>query len=471
MKIIAIIPIKHNSERVPGKNYKLFCGKPLYRYILDTIVGINMIDKIVVDTNSPIIKEGVKKYYKNILIYNRPEELCSGDTPVNKLLINVINDLKLDADIYLQTHTTNPLLKIETIISAINKFKDLESKGYDSLFTVKEWKTRLYNKECSAINHNINELIPTQNLEPLYEENSCLYLFKKDVLFNRNHRIGNKPLKYIMDDIESQDIDIPSDFVIAEILYKNLYMNKNKIVLITGINGGIGSELALYYKTHNWNIVGTDIHEKCNHLSCDLYIEADFNDKTSFKNIINKIENKYNRLDCIINNAAVQINKKVWEYTDNEWEKTFSCNFKPLYKFIEYSLELLKKSKGNIINIGSIHHTCTSDSIGAYSASKSAVVGLTKNLAIELAEYGIRVNTISPGAVKTNMLIRSLTERAKDDLESKTIIDNFKKKHILGNIGETEDISQLVYSICNNNFMTGGNIIIDGGVSIKLSTE
>ena len=471
MKIIAIVPIKHNSERVPGKNYKLFNGVPLYRYILDTLNEIEYISEIVVDTNSHIIKDGLKENYPNIKIYNRPDNLSSGDTPVNKLLINVINQLKLDGDIYIQTHTTNPLLRVDTINKAIEKYKEVKEEGYDSLFTVKEWKTRLYNKDVSALNHNINELIPTQNLEPLYEENSCLYIFTKKILEERNHRIGYKPYMYIMNDIESQDIDIPSDFTIAEVLHRTLFQKEKKVLLITGINGGIGQEISNKFKSNGWYIVGTDIHTKCSHNNYNRYISKNLIDINSCKEIIEEIENNEGRIDCIVNNAALQINKKCWEYTEEDWSNTFSCNFKPIYQFVKYGLNLLKKNKGNIINIGSVHTICTSDSITPYSASKSAMLGLTKNMAIELGEYGIRVNTISPGAVNTSMLRESLSTRSVSEEETNELVKKIGEKHILGQIGEPEDISHMVYTMCNNKFLTGSHIVIDGGVSIQLSSE
>ncbi len=168
----------------------------------------------------------------------------------------------------------------------------------------------------------------------------------------------------------------------------------------------------------------------------------------------------------------MQINKKCWEYTDKEWDDTFSCNLKPVYKFIKYGISLLKKTQGNIINIGSIHTICSSDSISSYSSSKSAIIGLTKNLAIELGEFGIRVNALSPGAINTSMLRDSLYKRKKDYSSTITsLISDISNKHILGKIGEPYDVSSMVYSICNNNFMTGSHVILDGGVSIKLNSE
>lgn len=223
MKIYAIIPIKHISTRVPMKNFRMMNGKPLYYYIISTLLKIDRINKIIIDTNSPIIFENVpimfKEYMNRIVLYQRPEHLWSGDTPTNDLLMNVINDLKLDADLYLQTHTTNPLIKSETIEKAIDMYNP---EKHDCLFSAKVLHTRLYDKDFKDMNHNRFKLIPTQNLDPIYEENSCIYIFSKEVLEKYRSRIGKNPHIFEMNGIESQDIDWEEDFIITEILQKYL---------------------------------------------------------------------------------------------------------------------------------------------------------------------------------------------------------------------------------------------------------
>lgn len=226
MKIYAIVPIKHHSSRVPGKNYKLMDNKPLYHYILNTLERSRYIDKIYVNTDSIIIKEGIERLFPDIIIYDRPASLIGDDISTNSLIIDTINTLKLDADLYLQTHTTNPLLKLSTINNAIETFTN--SVGYDSLFSVKTLYTRLYNKNGHDMNHNRFMLLPTQQLDPIYEENSCIYIFPKDTLIKYNSRIGGNPILYNMPDIESQDIDWPEDFILTEQLIK---LNKKKILI------------------------------------------------------------------------------------------------------------------------------------------------------------------------------------------------------------------------------------------------
>ena len=224
MKIYALIPIKHNSERVPGKNYRDFNGKPLFYWIINTLLHSEYIDKIIIDTDSPTIKELVPKNFKNetdrIIIYDRPEHLHGGHVATNDLFVNVIQELNLDADYYFQTHTTNPLLKTSTINNAIEQFLNKKKEGYESLFSVKTHHTRFYNSNGEDMNHNRFKLIPTQDLDPIYEENSCIYIFTKESLFAFKARIAKKAFLFKMSDIESTDIDWPDDFELAQILHK-----------------------------------------------------------------------------------------------------------------------------------------------------------------------------------------------------------------------------------------------------------
>tara|TARA_Y100000389_G_scaffold37788_1_gene32093 strand:- start:948 stop:1637 length:690 start_codon:yes stop_codon:yes gene_type:complete len=224
MKIYALIPIKHNSERVPGKNYRDFNGKPLFYWIINTLLNSDYIDKIIIDTDSPTIKELVPKHFKNetdrIIIYDRPEHLHGGHVATNDLFVNVIQELNLDADYYFQTHTTNPLLKTSTINNAIEEFLNKKKEGYESLFSVKMHHTRFYNSNGEDMNHNRFKLIPTQDLDPIYEENSCIYIFTKESLFTFKARIAKKAFLFKMSDIESTDIDWPDDFELAQILHK-----------------------------------------------------------------------------------------------------------------------------------------------------------------------------------------------------------------------------------------------------------
>jgi len=213
--IAALVPMRHSSERVPGKNYRPMAGKPLYCYILHTLLDCRSIDTIIVDTDSPVIQEGVKKNFPGVQVVDRPEHLRDGMVPMNDVLRHDVS--MVQADFYLQTHSTNPLLRSETVESAVAAFLDA-LPGKDSLFSVTRWQTRLYKEDGSAINHDPHELLRTQDLPPVYEENSCIYIFTAENLEKYDHRIGPNPLMFPIDRNEAWDIDEELDFSIAEFL-------------------------------------------------------------------------------------------------------------------------------------------------------------------------------------------------------------------------------------------------------------
>ena len=173
------MPMRHSSERVPGKNYREFGdGRPLFHHMLEVMLASSQIDLVVIDTDSPIIKEQCAEKYPDVLVLDRPEHLRDGGIPMNDVILNDVN--RVDSEFYLQTHSTNPLLSKETLESAIDTFFE-NYPIYDSLFSVTKVQTRFWDGLSRAINHNPNILIPTQDLPPFYEENSCIFIFEKQI--------------------------------------------------------------------------------------------------------------------------------------------------------------------------------------------------------------------------------------------------------------------------------------------------
>lgn len=217
MKIVALVPMRHHSQRVPGKNYRPLAGKPLFHHIIETLLAVPQINQIVVDTDSNEVIDGLKRHFPSVNIINRPESLRADDVPMNEILIH---DTSLfPADFYLQTHSTNPLLKPESISKAI-QLLITNYPARDSLFSVTRLQTRLYDKDGNALNHNPKELIQTQDLPPVYEENSCIYMFTRENLLSKRHRISDKPLMFAIDADEAWDIDEELDFAICDFLLK-----------------------------------------------------------------------------------------------------------------------------------------------------------------------------------------------------------------------------------------------------------
>lgn len=216
-KLVAFVPMRHHSQRVPGKNYRLLAGKPLFHHIVETLLAVPEITEILVDTDSEPVMDGLRQHFPQVMVLPRPEHLRADDVPMNDILIH--DTSQLQADFYLQTHSTNPLLKPQTVSRAI---QSLISKypNYDSLFSVTRLQTRLYDQQGRAINHDPAVLIQTQDLPPIYEENSCLYIFTRDNLIQRHHRIGEKPLMFEIDVEEAWDIDEELDFAITDFLLR-----------------------------------------------------------------------------------------------------------------------------------------------------------------------------------------------------------------------------------------------------------
>jgi len=214
-KIVALLPMKANSVRVKGKNFRDFCGKPLFRWILDTLLEVEEIDQIVINTDARhILAENGLVDTNRILICDRKPEICGDHVSMNLVLADDVANVP--ADLYLMTHTTNPLMSADTIRKAIAAFQEARANGKaDSLFTVDKVQTRFYRSDCSPVNHDPDNLIPTQNLEPWFEENSNLYIFTAESFIKTKARIGKDPMMYEGPFFESIDIDTPADWDFA----------------------------------------------------------------------------------------------------------------------------------------------------------------------------------------------------------------------------------------------------------------
>ncbi len=220
MKLTALLPMKGTSERVPNKNMKDFDGAPLYHAIMKSLLASKYIDKIVINTDSELIVNDARANFGDrVVIIDRPKEIQGGDVSMNVIIDYDLS--QLGGGHFLQTHSTNPLLRAETIDNAIESyFQYLEQGSCDSVFGVTKVQTRFYDKNAKPVNHNPQELLRTQDLEPLYEENSNFYIFSKDSFKNAgNKRIGMKPKIMEVNKLEAVDIDEPEDFKLAELLH------------------------------------------------------------------------------------------------------------------------------------------------------------------------------------------------------------------------------------------------------------
>ncbi len=218
LKLKALLPMKGNSERVPNKNMRNFDGAPLYHAVMKSLLASKYIENVVINTDSDVISKDAKETFGDrVIIIDRPEEIQGDMVSMNEIINYDLS--QLEGEYFLQTHSTNPLLRIETIDKAIEKYFEGLDK-FDSVFGVTKVQTRFYDKDAKPINHNPEELLRTQDLEPLYEENSNFYIFSKQAFANAGKkRIGLKPQIFEVNKLEAVDIDEPEDFKLAELLH------------------------------------------------------------------------------------------------------------------------------------------------------------------------------------------------------------------------------------------------------------
>jgi CMP-N-acetylneuraminic acid synthetase len=206
--------MRHHSQRVPGKNYRMLAGRPLYQHVISTLLQVKELTQIVVDTDSEEVIRGLSENFPTVKVLRRPEHLRADTIPMNEILLNDVQ--QFPSDLYLQTHSTNPLVKAETFSSAIQTLTGL-FPSYDSLFGVTRLQSRLWDGLGRAINHNPAVLLQTQDLPPVYEENSCIYIFTGENLQRRRNRLGERPYLFEIDRDEAWDIDEEIDFRLVEL--------------------------------------------------------------------------------------------------------------------------------------------------------------------------------------------------------------------------------------------------------------
>lgn len=220
-KITALVPMKGHSERVPHKNIRPLVGKPAFHWIMETLSESPYINEILVNTDSDEIAESAAKFDK-VRVYQRPDFLLGDMVSIQPLIEYDIE--QTDAQYFLQTHSTNPLLTVESINGAIEAF--FAQKDHDALFSVTETKTRFYWPDGRGVNHDPKVLIRTQDLEPIFHENSCFYIFSKETNYKTKNRLGSNPMMFPIERLEAADIDDLEDFYWAEFLLKRKLENE-----------------------------------------------------------------------------------------------------------------------------------------------------------------------------------------------------------------------------------------------------
>jgi CMP-N-acetylneuraminic acid synthetase len=215
----ALVPIKHASERIPGKNFRSFNSKPLYSHVLEKLSAIDAIDEIVIDTDSAVIKELCPKEFPKVRIIDRPGHILGHHVTMNTIIDYDLS--QTSGEHFLQTHVTSPLFSGETVEKAIDAyFSKLDT--FDSLFSVYKMKRRVYSRAGEPINCDLSKIERSQDMAEVLVENGCISIFsRKSFLAAGKSKFGTRPQFFCMSEYESADIDFEYDFVLAELMHRH----------------------------------------------------------------------------------------------------------------------------------------------------------------------------------------------------------------------------------------------------------
>lgn len=253
-----------------------------------------------------------------------------------------------------------------------------------------------------------------------------------------------------------------------------MYDNEERVAIVTGAAGGIGSATVRVFADAGWTVIGIDrrpIDATSEHSA--RFLTADIARPESRDQIATHLRHLgVTRVDALVNNAALQITKRFLDTTPDEWDMVMASNVRSVLVASQAAAPLLVAGAA-IVNVSSVHAVATSRGIAAYAASKGALLALTRAMALEFAEQGIRVNAILPGAVDTHMLRAGLGRRPGEGGDE-AAIRALGARTPLGRVGEPSEIAESILFLCDGDkasFITGQALVVDGGATTRLSTE
>jgi len=248
---------------------------------------------------------------------------------------------------------------------------------------------------------------------------------------------------------------------------------KNKVAIVTGSSKGIGLGIARVFHHEGAKVVVTCRTEAEGKKIADelgagkgdaVFIRTDVTRSQDIRNMIQFAIKTYGKLDILVNNAGYHLSKNAEQTSEEEWEFIQGTNLRSTFLCSKYAMPYLKKTKGNIINISSMVGVVGQPNAAAYSATKGGQIAMTKNMAIDFAPDGVRVNVICPGWIQTPLVEDWFGQQEDPDAARKYIYG----QHPLGRIGTIEECGYLAAFIASDEalFITGARFDIDGGVTL-----
>ena len=251
---------------------------------------------------------------------------------------------------------------------------------------------------------------------------------------------------------------------------------ENKIVIVTGAASGIGEKTAIKFANEGAKVVIADINKEMGNIVADqikkdngdaLFVETNVAEFISVDNMVSQTLDTFGIPDVLINNAGINVFGEPLNMPDSEWKRAFSVDLDGVWFGCKAVLpHMLKKNKGSIVNVASVHGIQIIPNCFPYPVAKHGVIGLTKALAVDYAAKGIKINSISPGYIETPIIDRFFNTKP-DPIAARKEAENHQP---IKRMGTTDEIANTIMFMSSDecNYMIGANIVVDGGITLRM---
>ena len=251
---------------------------------------------------------------------------------------------------------------------------------------------------------------------------------------------------------------------------------ESKIVIVTGAASGIGEKTAIKFANEGAKVVIADINKETGNIVADqikknngeaLFVETNVAEFISVDNMVSQTLDTFGIPDVLINNAGINVFGEPLNMPDSEWKRAFSVDLDGVWFGCKAVLpHMLKKNKGSIVNVASVHGIQIIPNCFPYPVAKHGVIGLTKALAVDYAAKGIKINSISPGYIETPIIDRFFNTKP-DPIAARKEAENHQP---IKRMGTTDEIANTIMFMSSDecNYMIGANIVVDGGITLRM---